>query len=44
MIPCLQQRRLEVEWDGEEGDDDVSEGEVGDEVVGHRLKTTTSLL
>ena len=38
MIPCLQESCLEIEWDGEQSDDDVCQGEVSDEVVGDRLK------
>ena len=38
MIPGLQESCLEVEWDREESDDDISKGKVGDEVVCHRLK------
>lgn len=38
MIPSLQKCRLEIEWDGEQRDDDVRKGEVSDEVIGHRLK------
>ena len=43
MIPCLQQRSLEIEGNREQSDDHVSQGEVGDEVVGHGLKIVTSL-
>ena len=38
MIPSLQKCRLEIERDGEQRDDDVCQGEVSDEVIGHRLK------
>ena len=38
MIPSLQKCRLEIEGDGEQRDDDVRQGEVSDEVIGHRLK------
>ena len=38
MIPSLQKCRLEIEGDGEQRDDDVCQGEVSDEVIGHRLK------
>ena len=38
MIPGLQESCLEVEWDREESDDDISKGKVGDEIICHRLK------
>ena len=43
MIPCLQERRLEIEGDGEQSNDDVCQSEVSDEVVGDRLKGKTFL-
>ena len=43
MIPCLQQRSLEIERNREQRDDHIRQGEVGDEVVGHGLKRGTSL-
>ena len=43
MIPSLQKCRLEIEGDGEQRDDDVRQGEVSDEVIGHRLKGKASL-
>ena len=38
MVPGLEERCLEVEGDGEQADDDVSQRQVCNEVVGHRLK------
>ena len=36
-VPALQQRRLELERDGEQTDDHVRQCQVGDEEVCHRL-------
>ena len=37
-VPPLKKSRLELERDGEQPDDDVGQGQVGDKEVRHRLK------
>ena len=36
-VPPLQQSRLKLEWNGEDADNDVRHGEIGNVEVGHSL-------